>query len=165
MHPFSGISVLNSPFSPPKGKTRRKIVKGIFEIYHSWKKQLDELGKPYYLKIWYYPHDVSKNQVVCAIGDFLDFYEITFFKPEANKKFSEDTKGLTWEYRHQEHHIREDDIDEPEMFATQRDYLDYKKWIDGVMKNPKTRIINYQNDDGTKTTYYSLRECDVWIGG
>lgn len=35
VYPFSGISVLNSQFSPPKGKTRRKIVKGIFEIYHS----------------------------------------------------------------------------------------------------------------------------------
>ncbi len=165
VHPFSGIFILNSEFSPPKGKSRQKILEGIFTIYHSWKKQLDELEIPYYLKIWYFPHDVLKNQVVCAIGDFVDFYDVTFFKPEATKTFPEDTKGLTWEYRHQEHHIRESDIEEPEMFGTYRDYLDYKKWIDGVMKNPKTRINTYQNEDGTKDTYYSIKECDVWIRG
>ena len=32
------------------------------------------------------------------------------------------------------------------------------------MKNPKTRISEY-NENGNLTTYYSIKEFDVWIGG
>lgn len=32
------------------------------------------------------------------------------------------------------------------------------------MKNPKTRILEHE-ENGGKTIYYSLKECDVWIGG
>ncbi|WP_439129420.1 hypothetical protein [Polaribacter sp.] len=162
--PFSNISVLNSEFSPPKGKTRKKIVAGIFTIYRHWKKQLEALKEPYYLKIWYFPHDVSKCQVVCALGACLDFYDKTFYKPKNTKPFPEDVKGLDWEYRHQEHHITKDDIGEPDEFYTYKDYIDRKKWVEGIMKNPKTRISTYPNDDITPT-YYSIKEWDVWIGG
>mgnify|MGYP005991921725 CR=1 FL=1 len=162
--PYGNISVLNSEFAPPKAKTRKKIIAGIFTIYNSWKKQLEGLNKPYYLKIWFFPHDVSKCQVVCAIGDFLNFYDNTFYKPKENKPFPENKNGLEWKYRHQEHHITEDDIGSPEEFYTYQDYISRKKWVQGVMNNPKTRISTYPDDDETPT-YYSIKECDVWIGG
>lgn len=163
--PFSGISVLNSEFSPPKGKTRKKIVAGIFEIYQNWKNQLETLNKPYYLKIWYFPHDVSKCQVVCAIGDFIDFYDMTFFKPKETKPFPDQNDlKIDWEYRHQEHHITKDDIGEVEDFMTEKDFLDNKKWVESVINNPKTRISEYPDDENT-STYYSMKECDIWIGG
>ena len=73
--------------TPPKNKTRKKIIEGIFEIYNSWKNQLDSLNKPYYLKICFFPEDVSKCQVVCAIDEFIDFYDVTFYKPKINKPF------------------------------------------------------------------------------
>lgn len=163
--PFGNISVLNSEFSPPKYKTRKKIVDGIFKIYDSWKKQLEALNTPYYLKIWYFPKDVSKCQVVCAIGDFINFYDTTFYKPTLEKPFPEDERGLNWEYRHQEHHITKDDIGEPEEFYSEQDFIDNKKWIENKMKHLKTRISEYKNDEKKTTTYYSIKEFDVWLGG
>lgn len=164
VQPYSNISVLNSEFKPPKYKTRKKIIEGIFEIYNSWKNQLDSLNKPYYLKIWFFPEDVSKCQVVCAIDDFIDFYDVTFYKPKINKPFPFDKRGLNWQYCHQEHHLTIKDIDEPESFYSYQDYLDNKKWIEAVIKNPKTRISEY-NENETLTTYYSIKEYDVWVGG
>lgn len=163
--PFGGISLLNSEFSPPKGKARKKIVNGIFEIYQNWKKQLETLNKPYYLKIWYFPHDVSKCHVVCTIEDFINFYDITFHKPKDSKPFPDKNDlEINWEYRHQEHHLTMDDIGEVEDFMTEKDFLDNKKWVESVMRNPKTRISEYPDDENTPT-YYSIKDCDVWIGG
>jgi len=163
--PFGNISVLKSEFSAPKGKTRKKIVDGIFEIYNHWKTQLEELGEPYYLKIWYFPIDVSKCQVVCAIGDFTTFYDTTFFKPEKEKPFPENNNNLNWEYRIQEHHITKNDFLEPDDFYSERDYLDNKKWINSKMKHPKTRISNHTDTSGKTTIYYSIKEYDLWLGG
>ena len=163
--PFSGINVLNSEFSPPKGKARKKIIAGIYEIYTNWKTQLDTLNKPYYLKIWFFPHDVSKCQVVCAIGDFIDFYEVTFFKPKESKPFPEQNKfDIDWEFRHQEYHLTIDDIGEPDDYYSLQDFIDNKKYVESVMKNTKTRISEYPDDENTPT-YYSIKDCDVWIGG
>lgn len=164
--PFSNINVLNSKFSTPKGKTRKKVIAGIYEIYSNWKIQLETLNKPYYLKIWFFPNDVSKCQVVCAIDDFIHFYDKTFYNPKVEKKFPElnDLK-LEWEYRHQEHHITKEDIGEPDDFLTFEDYLENKNYIENFMKNPNARITNYTNEAKETTTYYSIKECDVWIGG
>lgn len=163
--PFRNISVLNSEFSPPQGKTRQKIIDGIFTVYAQWKTSLETLNQPYYLKIWYFPHDVSKCQVVCAIGDFLNFYDITFYKPDNSKPFPEPSRGLSWEYRHQEIHVTEDDLEAPDMFASHQDYVEHTKWVEGIMRHPKVRITKHPLEDGTEKTYYSIRECDVWLGG
>lgn len=163
--PFSNISVLNSEFPAPRRKTRQKIVNGIFEIYTHWKQQLETLDKPYYLKVWYFPHNVSMCQVVCAIDDFVNFYDSTFYTPEVNKPFPEQSSfGLNWEYKHQEHHVTIDDIGEPEEFYSEKEFLDNKKHIESVIKIVNTRISTYKNKNKT-TTYYSIKECNVWIGG
>lgn len=128
--PYKNISITNSEFTPPKGKTRQKIINGIFEIYQNWELELEKLGIPYYLKIWHFPHNASKNQVVCAIEDFINFYDYTFFKPESNKTMPDKTLGLTWEYHQQEHHITIDDIGNVEDFYTEDDYVSNKKWIE-----------------------------------
>lgn len=162
--PYKNISILESVFTPPKGKTRQKIVDGIFTIYDSWKESLEKLNEPYDLKIWFFPHDVSKCQVVCAIGDFIDFYDVTFFNPKKNKPFPEKGRDLKWEYRHQEHHVTKSDIGFEEEFYTKQDFLNNKRWIERIMKDPRTRMNTYDADNGAKTTYYSIKECDVWIG-
>ena len=163
--PYQNISITNSTFSPPKGKTRQKIVEGIFEIYSYWKSQLDNLGEPYYLKIWYFPEDVSKCQVVCAIGDAIDYYSNTFFNPGIEKSFPEDPKSLDWEYRIQEFHLTEEDIDEPDLFASYDDYLENKRWVESKMKDPRTRIWEGENSYGIPAMIYSFKEYDVWLGG
>ena len=162
--PYHNLCFGNSVIPAPKGKTRQKIIAGLFEIYNQWKQQLDKLNEPYYLRIWFYYNDVSSSQVVCAIGEFLDFYEITFHKPKENKPFPSDDLGLKWEYRHHENHFTIDDIGETDEYYLLQDYLDNKKMIEGIMKNPKTRISDFTNNQGEKTTYYSVKQADIWLG-
>ena len=163
--PYRNISITNSSFSPPKGKTRQKIIEGIFEIYANWKNQLDNLGESYYLKIWYFPQDVSKCQVVCAMGDSINYYSNTFFNPRVEKLFPEDPKSLRWKHRIQEFHITEEDIDEPDLFTSYDDYLENKRWVESKMKDPRTRIWEGENSYGIPATVYSFKEYDVWVGG
>jgi hypothetical protein len=164
IQPFGNIPILNSVFAPPKGKTRRKIIAGILEIHNHWKKELDKLNEPYYLKIWFYNNDVSNSQVVCSIGELLDFYDKTFHKPKENKPFPSDSLGLQWEYRLNENHFTVNEIGEPDEFYSLQDYIDNKKMVKRIMKNPKTRISKFTNKEGETTTYYSEKHADVWLG-
>jgi hypothetical protein len=113
VHPWSGISLTNSQTPEPKGQTKTKILSGLIEIHDSWKRELDQLGENYYLKIWLFEPRFARSQVVCAIGDYLDFYENTFFKPDESKKFNpakygqlkDEIENFNWEYRLDEDHF------------------------------------------------------------
>lgn len=87
------ISLTNSSYPEPTGQIKIKIIEGLFDIYDNWKKQLDKLGKPYYLKIWLYDPNVSQSQVVCAIDDCIDFYEKTFHRSENAKQIDSNKYG------------------------------------------------------------------------
>lgn len=78
VHPWSGLSMKNSSYPEPNGKTKSLIVNALFDIYENWKKQIEQVGQGYYLKIWLYEPRVSKSQVVCAIGDKVDHYDNIF---------------------------------------------------------------------------------------
>lgn len=165
LQPFGNISLLNSEFPKPKGKTRQKLIAGLLEIHQHWKQELDKLNEPYYLKIWFYNNDVSNSQVVCAIGNCLDFYENTFHNPKENKAFPLNNKlGLNWEHHHNENHFTVDDIGEPDHFYNMKEYLDNKKRVEKIMKNSKTRITKHKDESGKTTTYYSIKYSDVWLG-
>lgn len=84
VHPWSGLSMKNSQFRQPNSKTKYLILNALFDIYENWKSQLDQLGQNYYLKIWLYEPRFSKSQVVCAIGDSVDYYNLSF--NTSNKK-------------------------------------------------------------------------------
>src|SRR5688572_16639298 len=86
IYPWSGISVTRSAIPEPTRKTKEKMLKGLLDIYHNLKTQLDEIGQPYYLRIWLFDPRFSQSQVVCAIGDSIDFYKDTFFKPDDKKE-------------------------------------------------------------------------------
>jgi hypothetical protein len=58
------------------------------------------LGKPYYLKIWLFEPELSKSQVVCAVGSYADFYDNTFSKPEIEKGFEDSAYYKTIEGLH-----------------------------------------------------------------
>ena len=164
VRPYSNLCLGNSVFPAPKGKTRQKIIDGLFEIHTNWKKQLDTLNEPYYLKIWFYHPDVSRSQVVCAIGDFINFYDVTFHNPNENKKFPFDTRGLQWEHRIDEDHLNEEDvIGDSWEWATDEDFRANKKWMERRLKRPH-RISKEKYDDGVVKTYHSFKTSDVWLG-
>ncbi len=172
VHPWSGHSLTNSITPQPTGKTKQKILNGLLDIYEDWKTQLDKLGQPYYLKIWLFEPRFSQSQVVCAIGDNVDFYENTFYKPETDKNIQLDSYGLlktklsklNWDYRLDEEHYDNTEVGEAEIYASRQDYEDTVKWFDKLLKKPH-RTHKFIEPIGETTESYSFKRGDLWLGG
>lgn len=167
VHPWSGYSLLKSSIPEPTGATRTRMLNGLIEIYHQWKKSLDELKEPYYLSIWLYEPRFSQSQVVCAIGSCLDFYKNTFYKPSESKQLhagyfgplAPELKNFQWEYRLDEDHHNEADIGIPEDYNTMAEYEDTKK-----LTRKKHRTTNYTDATGMNKELSSFKKGVVWIG-
>ena len=82
VHPYSGISLLNSRIPEPRRETRSRMLGGLLDIYDSWKVELDKLGEPYYLKIWLLDENFIDNQTIGVPEDFIS--EAEFF---ANRRW------------------------------------------------------------------------------
>lgn len=170
--PYSNLSLGNSAYPEPKGQVRKEILEVLLDTYDSWKTTLDTLDEPYYLKIWLYDQRFSKSQVVCANGDFLDFYETTFHKPEEQQEIdlssygslSERMKDLHWQYAFDEEHFDNTTIGEIDEYATEKDFYETRKWFKERLKKPHRKINNPDPDSDIKE-YYSFRRGTVWIGG
>lgn len=172
VHPWSGISITESQMAEPKGQTKQRILRGLIDIYNSWKSTLDEFREPYYLKIWLFDPYFSRSQVVCAIRDNLDFYETTFYKPEGQRmlipshygKLAGQISGFNWDYHWDEMHLEQADLGEPEDYASYQDYLEHKKWFNHLMKKP-LRKTDYQNQAGETIEAFAYHQGTVWVGG
>lgn len=172
VHPWSGISLTNSVTPQPTGKTKQKILNELLDIYEEWKKQLDKLGQPYYLKVWLFEPRFSQSQVVCAIGDNVDFYENTFYKPDTEKAIQLDSYGtlktkiskLNWDYRLDEDNYYNTEVGEPENYASRQDYEDTVKWFDKLLKKPH-QTHKFKEPIGNITEVYAFKRGDVWLGG
>lgn len=168
IHPWCDISIIKSEFPEPVRKTKQLILNGLIDIYGAWKKQLDNIGQPYYLKIWLCEPRFSKSQVVCAIGDRINYYENLFFNPGQKKQLRTGNYGylenklsaLNWEYRLDEDHIEDDCVGEPQQYLTEYDFLETRKWFNKTMKKPH-RITALDN----AIEYYSFKKGDLWLGG
>jgi hypothetical protein len=171
VHPWSGLSLTNSVSAEPIGKTKQKMLNGLLDIYEDWKKQLAKLGQPYYLKVWLFEPRFSQSQVVCAIGDNIDFYENTFFKPENSIKLRTDNYGqlknrlenLAWDYCLDEDHYDNTEVGEPEIYASRNDYEETKRWFDKLLKKPH-RTYKFKELIGEKTESYSFKRGNIWFG-
>lgn len=172
VHPWSSISITGSEMAQPNGETKARMLQGLIDIYNEWKVRLESLNESYYLKIWLYEPNFSRSQVVCAIGAALDFYEITFYKPEESKtlnpalygRLADQMTGFGWEYRLDEFHFGPDELGEPEEYESLEAYQGQKKWLNRIMKGP-LRKTSYENSDGETVESFSLRQGTVWIGG
>ena len=171
IHPFSSISLSYNRIPLPKGETKKRILNGLFDIYESWKNQLDSLNEPYYLKIWLFEPRFSKSQVVCSIGSFIDFYQKTFSPAEDAQKvkndYSGDIKsridGFHWEHRMDEEFMSKTDLGETEDFATEEDFLENKRWFEAQLKRPHRTII-WKDSNGEPLESYGFKQGDVWLG-
>lgn len=172
VHPWSGISITDSEIAQPKGETKARMLLGLIDIYNEWKVRLESLDEPYYLKIWLYDPNFSRSQVVCAIGSALDFYEITFYKPDQSKtlnpalygRMTDQMADFSWEYRLDEFHFGPDELGEPEEYESLKAYQGQKKWLNRIMKKP-IRKTSYENGDSETVETFSLHQGTVWIGG
>jgi hypothetical protein len=136
--PWSGITLTNSEIPQPHRMTKHKILNGLLDIYDNWKKQLDQIGQPYYLKIWLFEPRFSQSQVVCAIGEGIDYYKSIFFEPEKGKNLNLVQYGqvknrlqdFSWECRLDEDQYDENEVGSPELYATRQDYEETKVWFE-----------------------------------
>lgn len=168
VHPWCDISIVNSEFPEPKKKTKQLMLSALIEIYYAWKLQLDKIGTPYYLKIWFYEPRFSKSQVVCAIGERIGYYENSFPKIKSEKRFKSMNYGalakqlnaLNWECTLDEDHIASDYVGTPDQYLTEKGFLATKKWFSKITKKPHRAI---QQEGGLE--YYSFKKGEIWLGG
>ena len=171
VHPWCDISITNSIIPEPKGKTKQLMLNGLIDIYHSWKEQLDKLGQPYYLKIWLFEPRFSKSQVVCAIGERIEFYKNNFFEPENKRSFELKNYGklknrlekFNWDYRLDEDHYDNCEVGDPELYFSEQDYEETKIWFRKLLTKPH-RTIKFKEPIGDALESYSFRRGDLWIG-
>jgi len=169
VYPFSSLDMGGSLIPAPKGKTRSLITSSLFDIFFSWKKELDTLNKPYYLKIWFYPENVARSQVVCAIDEMIDWYKDIFNQSTFGNARKIDTiqfgrsadqaTDLAWEIGLHEEGFGEDYVSDPSEWYSIQDFFDSRRWFNRKLKKPhRTVIIN-------GTTHHLFPMYNVYIGG
>lgn len=172
IHPWNGLSITNSAIPQPKGKTKQKMLNGLLDIYEDWKAKLDKLGQPYYLKIWLFEPRFSQSQVVCAIDENVDFYKNTFDEPGVVNAIQLEHYGtlkaklskLSWECRLDEDHYFNNEVGEPEDYASKVDYEHMVHWFEKLLKKPH-RTHKLTEPIGEMTESYSFKRGYVWLGG
>jgi hypothetical protein len=163
--PWNPVAMSLYKFPNPKGKIRKKIIESFFDIYDSWNRQLKELGKPYYLKIWLFEPDVYLSQVVCATNGEIDYYENIFFTPEILKNItdsslensSERINNYNWDFKIEEHQFFKEDLT-VDSFENLKEFKVFKRRFE-----ENHRVIT-QEIDGEKTKIFLLPRSKVWIG-
>jgi len=164
IHPWCDISIINSRLPEPKGETRKQLILGLEKIYISWKKQLDELSVPYYLKIWLYEPRISKSQVVCAIGKRMSYYENSFKEIDPSPKDTDllgvMTSPINWKPFADYTVMSEDELLLPiKFYSSKEDFLYDRKLLN------KLRKSNYAREElGTDIIYY-IPKGKIWVGG
>lgn len=170
--PWHDISLLSSTFPEPSGRSRQLMLEGLVTIYNSWKNTLEKLNEPYYLKIWLYNPRFGRSQVVCTVGDFLKFYDITFPLCEGEKRFPLEQYGpvanhfakMNWQCRIDEDSVKDDSHMDPDQFISMEEYQLNQRWMNRIRKKAyRTSVIN--GDEGEKYEYYHLLRGKVWVGG
>ncbi|MFV1884324.1 MAG: hypothetical protein ACMZ7B_07550 [Balneola sp.] len=169
IHPFSSISVLNSYFPEPKGKTKKKILAALLDIYDSWKSSLDSLNEPYYLKIWLYEPEFSSSQVVCSLRSCLNFYDQTFFKPDDIPDSTIKTmkkslpENFNWTLHLDELHLKNNEIGSPEDYYSEEEYLNELNWFNKEIKKAH-RTSTFKDSNDEIVEYFSFKKGFVWLG-
>ncbi|MEY8868122.1 hypothetical protein AB9K24_01350 [Meridianimaribacter flavus] len=165
--PFTNISITGSNIPSPKHKHRQEIIKGLLDIYNHWEQQLNTLNKPYYLAIWLFEPRLKKSQVVCAIDEMVNFYDITFYKPKDQHNFpsqnygklQEELNTFNWAYALDEDHFFQSDIDlEEDSYANKQDYIGMQKWYNRKLKQ------GLRTDTSSKDTFCAIKMGTTWIG-
>ncbi|MGJ8744101.1 hypothetical protein [Polaribacter sp.] len=168
VRPFSDLSISGSIIPTPKRKARKLILESLVAIFNSWERQLKTLEKPYYLAIWLYEPHLENSQVVCAIDGFLNFYDLTFYRPKEQRKMPTQNYGtlkneldtFDWIYALDEDYFTTEDVAMSEdEYMTKEDFIASKKWYKRKLKE---NVRSYTDTFG-ETTYFN-KKGTVWIG-
>jgi hypothetical protein len=168
VQPWDNISLTNSQIPEPKGKAKNEILNGLEKIYDSWKVELEKSEKPYYLKIWIYEPRISKSQVVCAIGDRIEYYENLFEKVDNKQNSSSFTNSLSSEFKW-ESKIDEVQYWKSELLWPSEQYENIEECYSDRKLLKKLENGNYRkelidNPNEEKDIIYFLKKGKIWVG-
>ena len=170
--PYCDLSLTNSVIPEPKGKTKKLILSSLLEIYSHWEELLEKTGKPFYLKIWLFEPRFSMSQVVCAIGDDIDYYKNTFTPSEENiffkydrygKEMQSKMKSVNWKLFLDEDVYYDDEVGEKEMYISESDYFESRSRFKKIMK--KEHKVKKFEWLGENKECYIFKKGEVWLGG
>lgn len=136
----------------------RLILKSMIEIYMNWFKTLEELGEPFYLKIWLFDPNFINSQIVVAIGDELNFYDNVFERNISEKKFPYE------KYDMKDLGLKDFNLD---LFIDEN--VLYEKLDDlslrevNKLKKKAYEILNAEYDD-IEDICYRVKIGDIWVG-
>jgi hypothetical protein len=174
IYPWNGFthSKINSAVPEPKGKTKQLFLNALLDIYADWKNELKKLEQPYYLKIWLYESNFSKSEVVCGIGEKIEFYENSFNRAEDSPVINLNNYGaakgkmsnLNWVQHLDEEHYENNFIGEAHEYISETEYLESEIWFSRLLKKPHTVTML---DEPVRGAFeiYSFTKGNVWIGG
>ncbi|WP_151761829.1 hypothetical protein, partial [Acinetobacter seifertii] len=165
--PWDRLSLTNSQYPQPQGIYKELFFNGLLQIYMSWKEQLDFLDQPYYLKIWLFENDLKRSQVVCAIGEKIEYYQNLFEKPldETSlsivewQEVSDMMKKVNWEKKIEITLYERDWRGAHSDYKTQKNYEDTKKWFNNNVIEKYREVKRIDGDE-----YYIVETDNVWIG-
>ncbi|MGV2454437.1 hypothetical protein [Acinetobacter seifertii] len=165
--PWDRLSLTNSQYPQPQGIYKELFFNGLLQIYMSWKEQLDFLDQPYYLKIWLFENDLKRSQVVCVIGEKIEYYQNLFEKPldETSlgivewQEVSDMMKKVNWEKKIEITLYEKDWLGRPDDYKTQKNYEDTKKWFNNNVIEKYREVKRIDGDE-----YYIVETDNVWIG-
>ena len=168
IQPWDNLTLTNSEIPEPKGKAKKEIINGLEKIYDSWKKELDKLNQPYYLKIWLYEPRLSKSQVVCALDERIEHYEKQFTNADFKKNDSSFTNQLNadfkWEPKFDEFHYWRNDLLWPieDYDKIENAYADRRLLKKLEKSKIKKEKITYS--DGTEDILFFVPVGKIWVG-
>lgn len=172
VHPWSGLNFTNSITPIPRGKTRQKMIQGLLYIYDNWKKQLDSLGQPYYLKIWLFEPRIMKSEVICAIGDAANSYTKFLTETQQEKIFISEKWGASkfhlekyhWECCTDQEYYFDNHVEESSCYASIHEYKEAVREFARLLKKPHKAVpMNMTGSNITES--YIFKKGDIWIGG
>lgn len=166
--PWNRLSLTKSQYPQPEGIYKQLLLEGLISIYHHWYAQLEQLQQPYKLWIWWFEHHVHCSQVVCAIGEKLNFYDHAFEDPkialpiQTSRHYQENAaqfEQLIWQHRLEIQAYAEDHVGQRSEYGSEQDYLDSLNWFEQQV------IQQYHSTTQLgDTRYYMVINDQVWLG-
>ncbi|MDB1727276.1 hypothetical protein [Enterococcus avium] len=154
IHPFFSLKEYTLP-----NWYKRLLIQALLDVYHSWETALQEIGEPYYLKIWIFKKDFMRSQVVASYRDSLHNYDNLFSEVKEVVTLPSEMKvepadQLIWNQG-----IFLVPWSKQEMLEDLKAELMTLKEITQIIDSAYT--IEENSDD----TFYYVEDDTVWIGG
>ena len=151
-----------------QGRIRQNVFKVLLKIYENWNIELKKLNEPYYLAIWINESELMLSQIVCGIGERIEFYKNNDFKEPSKDlelnlnqfgKLRNDYQDFNWSSV--TNYKRYDNVDynfPKENYVDVKEYYKEKRFYKRVL--PKCKKV----EEGKYGKIYFREFGKIWIG-